>query len=147
MNVDLAFIHRVYRETAWFAPLLALCLYWRGYSWTVWCGFVGGAALALLAFYAIERLVMVATEPGHADRLVWVKMMNLLLLPFLGVVLYLYIPVLGLNTVAIAGGVTLPMAVGVLKAAGQSWGRWAADSRRSAESPALPDSPSEDRER
>ncbi|MBP7560095.1 MAG: hypothetical protein KBA64_06395 [Armatimonadetes bacterium] len=145
--MDLAFIHRVYRETAWFAPLIALCLHWRGYSWTVWGGFIGGAALAVLTFYAIERLVMVATEPGHADRLTWIKMMNLLLLPFLGVVLYLYILVLRLNTVAIAGGVTLPMAVGLLKAAGQSWGRWATDGRRSEESPVLPDSPSEHRER
>lgn len=143
MNVDLGFIHRVYRETAWFAPLIALCLHWRGLAWPVWGGVIGGAALAVATFYSIERLVLVATEPGHPERLLWVKMTNLLLLPFLGVVLYLYIPVLGLSTVAIAGGVTLPMVVGVLKAIGQSWGQWAADGRRSAEAK----TPSEDHER
>lgn len=147
MNVDLAFVHRVYREVAWFAPLIALCLYWRGFAASVWVGVVAGAALAVGTFYAVERLVIVATEPGHSDRLTWLKMMNLVLLPFLGAMMYLYMPVLGLNAIAIAGGVTVPLAVGVLKAVGQSWGRWAADSRRSQETPREPGGASEDPER
>ena len=43
--MDLAFIHRVYRETAWFAPLIALCLHWRGYSWTVWAASSANTAM------------------------------------------------------------------------------------------------------
>ncbi|MBD3174154.1 MAG: hypothetical protein GF320_03160 [Armatimonadia bacterium] len=129
MKFDLGFIHRVYRETAWFAPLIALVMYFRGFEWTVWVGVIAGAALALMVFLSVELLVIVATAPGDKSRLIWLKLMNLLLLPMIAIMLYLYIPVFGLNVPAIAGGVTVPLVVGALKAVGKAWGDWAADGR------------------
>jgi len=126
MTYDLAFIHRVYRETAWFTAIVALYLYGGlQLGAAVWAGLLAGAAVALGVLAAFEFAVMAATADPARGRPWWLSVVGLAHLPVLAVVLYLCLNVWRLDGVAIAGGVTMPMFVGAMKAVGAAWGRWA----------------------
>jgi len=126
MTYDVGFIHRVYRETAWFTAVVAFYLYGGlGQRTAVWAGLIAGSAIALGVLAAFEIAVTAATAGPARGRPWWLPVVGLAHLPLLAVVLYLSLNVWRLDGVAIAGGVTMPMFIGAMKAMGTAWGRWA----------------------
>lgn len=124
--VDAGFVRRLERDTAWFSIVVCLFLSARGYDWPVWGGVLAGVAIALGTLLLFEGAVAWSTSPGRQARPEWLGLLGVLLTPVLAGALYLCIPVAGLDGAAIAGGVTLPMLVGLLKALGVGWQKWAA---------------------
>ncbi len=135
MTPDRARIHSIHRDSAWFTALLALIAAKRfACPWQVWGGLLAGAGLALLVLASFELAVTWATAPERAalparQRSTRVMIVALGQAPALAGLMYVFVTRLEMDGPAIAAGVSVPMLVGLLKALGRAWGRWAASYR------------------
>lgn len=129
VRTDIGLIHRIYRESAWFSCVVALCAAWRGYDWPVWAGLLAGAATALAVLLSFEVAVVAATSERRRIAPGCLGALGVLEAPLLALVVWLSLSVAGLSGAAFAVGVTIPVLVGVLKAVGRAWSEWAAAPR------------------
>lgn len=109
----------MYRTTAWFGPLVVVALYSWGLGWRVWSAALLGIGLGLGLLRLTEWAVHAATQPGRLRRN-FLTGMFFAKLPLMGLVFYVVTQHTELNAGALACGLGVPLAVALLKLAGQA---------------------------
>ena len=119
MRVDDGFVRRTVVTTTWFTAVVVITVAGWGHGWPVYAAVALGSALMAGAVLVLSLAVQVATREVNPKR-GWITAAFLLKLPIVGSIFYLVTQHTALSGVALAGGLGLPIAVILLKLAGQA---------------------------
>ena len=119
MRVDEGFVRRTMITISWFTAVVLITVAGWGHDWPVYAAVALGAALMAAAIWVLSLAVGAATRE-HNPRRGWITAAFLLKPPIVGSIFYLVTQHTALSGVALAGGLGLPIAVILLKLAGQA---------------------------